>query len=93
MTQALPNPQRRVTLKLANGGNNGEAPAASPRVPAETLDLLLARARDQGIPLHQDAQIASLLAALRLRDDVPGTLYAAAASVLACVYEAAGEKL
>ena len=91
MTQALPNPQRRVTLKLTHGSGDDAAP--SPRVPAETLDLLLARARDQGIPLHQDAQIASLLAALRLRDDVPGTLYAAAASVLACVYEAAGEKL
>lgn len=91
MTQALPNPQRRVTLKLTHG--SGDAATTSPRVPAETLDLLLARARDQGIPLHQDAQIASLLAALRLRDDVPGTLYAAAASVLACVYEASGEKL
>jgi len=91
MTQALPNPQRRVTLKLTSG--SGDTAAPSPRVPAETLDLLLARARNQGIPLHPDAQIASLLAALRLRDDVPGTLYAAAASVLACVYEASGEKL
>ena len=60
MTQALPNPQRRVTLKLTNG--SGDTAAPSPRVPAETLDLLLARARDQGIPLHPDAQIASLLA-------------------------------
>ena len=91
MSQALPNPQRRVTLKLTSGG--GDAPANAPRVPAETLDLVLARARAQGIPLHPDPQIASLLAALRLRDDVPGTLYAAAASVLACVYEASGEKL
>lgn len=90
MTQSLPNPQRRVTLRLAAGGK--DAPPA-PRVPAETLDLLLARARDQGIPLHNDPQIAALLASLRLRDDVPGTLYAAAASVLACVYEASGEKL
>ncbi|OZB58045.1 MAG: flagellar biosynthesis protein [Lysobacterales bacterium 14-68-21] len=90
MTQSLPNPQRRVTLRLTAGGK--DAPPA-PRVPAETLDLLLARARDQGIPLHADPQIAALLASLRLRDDVPGTLYAAAASVLACVYEASGEKL
>ncbi|HET6431099.1 flagellar biosynthesis protein [Dyella sp.] len=91
MTQNLPSPQRRVTLKLTSG--SGDAPASSPRAPAEAVDLLFARARDQGIPLHPDTQIASLLAALRLRDDVPGTLYAAAASVLACVYEASGEKL
>ena len=91
MTQALPNPQRRVTLRLTSG--SGDTAPTAVRVPPETVDLLLARARDQGIPLHQDPQIASLLAALRLRDDVPGTLYAAAASVLACVYEASGETL
>ena len=90
MTQALPTPQRRVTLRLASGAGDSAQPV---RVAPETLELLLARARDQGIPLHDDPQIAGLLAALRLRDDVPGTLYAAAASVLACVYEASGEKL
>jgi len=89
MTASLPSPQRRVTLRLSH---NGKEAAPAPQVPVETLDLLLARARDQGIPLHADPQIASLLAALRLRDDVPGTLYAAAASVLACVYEASGEQ-
>ena len=90
MTLSLPNPQRRVTLRLSADGK--EAPP-SPRVPDDTRALVLARARDQGIPLHADPQIAALLASLRLRDDVPGTLYAAAASVLACVYEASGEKL
>ncbi|TAL75005.1 MAG: flagellar biosynthesis protein [Rhodanobacter sp.] len=33
--------------------------------------------------------LAALLAGLRLRDDVPVLLYAAAASVLAAVYDAA----
>ena len=80
---ALPSPQRRVSLRLAGA----DAPQAT--LPPEALDLLLARAQAQGIPLHSDPQIAGLLASLRLRDDVPSTLYAAAASVLACVYEAA----
>jgi flagellar biosynthesis protein len=60
-------------------------------MPAESLDILLARARALGLPLHHDPQIAALLAALRLRDDVPVQLYAAAASVLASVYDAAEE--
>jgi flagellar biosynthesis protein len=77
--------QRRVSLKLASGANELKA------MPAESLDSLLARAHTLGLPLHHDPQIAALLAALRLRDDVPALLYAAAASVLAAVYDAAEE--
>jgi flagellar biosynthesis protein len=44
-----------------------------------------------GLPVHHDPQIAALLAALRMRDDVPTLLYASAASVLAAVYDAAEE--
>lgn len=83
MTQALPPPHRKVTLRLASNG--GTPP---PSMPPEALDQLLARARALGIPLHHDAQVAALLAALRLRQDVPGELYAAAAAVLNCVYQA-----
>jgi flagellar biosynthesis protein len=90
MSNALPSPQRRVSLRLSHSGGDAPQPAT---LPPEALDLLLARARVLGIPLHPDPQIAGLLAALRLRDDVPSTLYAAAASVLACVYEAADGKI
>lgn len=81
---ALPPPaQRRVSLRLANGETQLKA------MPAEALEILLARARAAGIPLHHDPQIAALLVSLRLRDDVPVLLYAAAASVLSAVYDAA----
>jgi len=84
MTAALPPPQRRVTLRLATEA--APAPAAVP--PPESLDTLFARARAAGLPLHPDPQIAALLCALRLRGDVPPLLYAAAAAVLATLYEA-----
>ncbi|MGH8157219.1 MAG: flagellar biosynthesis protein [Rhodanobacter sp.] len=80
-----PTAQRKVSLKLASGANEIKA------MPAESLDSLLARAQALGLPLHHDPQIAALLAALRLRDDIPALLYAAAASVLATVYDAAEE--
>jgi flagellar biosynthesis protein len=83
MSAALPPPQRRVSLRLA-GPETRVAP-----LPPEALDLLLARARALGLPLHHDPQIAAVLAALRLREDVPVLLYAAAAAVLASVYDAA----
>ncbi|MEO8808967.1 MAG: flagellar biosynthesis protein [Rhodanobacter sp.] len=78
-------PPRRVSLRLAGGSEEAVS------MPAQSLDLLLARARDLGVPLHHDAQIAALLAALRLRDDIPVQLYASAASVLATIYDAAEE--
>jgi flagellar biosynthesis protein len=86
MSAPPPPPQRRISLRLAAG-----APESVPALPPEALDTLLARARALGLPLHHDAQVAGLLCALRLRDDVPATLYAAAAAVLAGVYDAATE--
>lgn len=87
MTTSLPPPQRRVTLRLTASSDDAPLPA----LPPEALETLLARASALGIPVHRDPQIGAVLAALRLRDDVPTLLYAAAASVLACVYDAAGE--
>lgn len=82
MNHPLPPTYRKVSLTLACGG------AEMKGMPAESLQALLARARALGIPLHHDPQVASLLAALRMRDDVPVQLYAAAASVLATIYDA-----
>lgn len=78
-------PAQRVSLRLSNGADEAKP------MPPESLELLLARARERGVPLHHDAQIAALLAALRLRDDIPVQLYASAASVLATIYDAAAE--
>jgi flagellar biosynthesis protein len=89
MNTPLPPPRRRVTLRLSGGPTDAPAPAP---LPPEALETLLARARALGIPLHHDPQMAALLASLRLRQDVPPTLYAAAASVLACVYDATEEQ-
>lgn len=86
MSTSLPPPQRRVTLRLSSG--QPDAPAA-PALPTESLETLLARARALGIPLHKDPQMAALLASLRLRKDVPPLLYAAAAAVMASIYDAA----
>lgn len=83
MNNLPPPAQRRVKLRLANGETQLNA------MPAEALETLLTRARTLGVPVHHDPQIAALLVALRMRDDVPVLLYAAAASVLAAVYDAA----
>jgi len=80
-------PMRRVSLRLSGPGS-----AETRALPSESLESLRARAQALGLPLHPDPQIAALLAGLRLRDDVPVLLYAAAASVLAALYDATEEQ-
>jgi flagellar biosynthesis protein len=79
----LPSPQRKVVLRLSGGDN-----PTSPPLNISNLDNLFKHAHALGLPLHSDPQIAALLASLRMNADVPPLLYAAAAAVLAGIYDA-----
>jgi len=48
--------------------------------------MILARAREAGVPVHQDPDLADALAQLALGDEVPEALWAAVAEVLAWAY-------
>ena len=85
---ALPAPQRKVVLRLPGGS---DANRASPGAPAHDVENLFRHAHALGLPLHHDPQIAALLVSLRMSADVPPLLYAAAAAVLASIYEASRE--
>lgn len=78
MTQALPSPRRNVTLRLASPSSQG----TNQRVDANGVKAMLERAQALGLAPQLDPQIATLLAAVRLRDDVPPELYAALAAVV-----------
>jgi flagellar biosynthesis protein len=79
----LSSPQRKVVLRLSGGDN---APPSS--LTSGDLDNLLKHAHALGLPLHSDPQIAGLLASLRMNANVPPLLYAAAAAMLAGIYDA-----
>jgi len=79
----LPSPQRKVVLRLSGGDNAQSAPLNT-----SNLDNLFKHAHALGLPLHNDPQVAALLASLRMNADVPPLLYAAAAAVLAGIYDA-----
>jgi flagellar biosynthesis protein len=83
-TPALPAPQRKVVLRLPGGGDS----QASSGLPMHEVENLFKHAHALGLPLHHDPQIAALLVSLRMSADVPPQLYAAAAAVLASIYEA-----
>lgn len=78
MNQSLPSPRRSVTLRLATPTSNGK----TQRVDADSVKTMLERAQALGLAPQLDPQIATLLAAVRLRDDVPPELYAALAAVV-----------
>ncbi|URL59190.1 flagellar biosynthesis protein [Luteibacter flocculans] len=78
MNPSLPSPRRSVTLRLASPSSNGN----SQRIDADGVKAMLERAQALGLAPQLDPQIAALLAAVRLRDDVPPELYAALAAVV-----------
>jgi flagellar biosynthesis protein len=79
----LPSPQRKVVLRLSGGDN-----ASSAQLNTVNIDNLLKHAHALGLPLHSDPQIAAVLASLRMNATVPPLLYAAAAAMLAGIYDA-----
>lgn len=85
-TPSLPSPQRKVVLRLPGGEG-----AAAPSQPSHDVENLFRHAHALGLPLHHDPQIAALLVSLRMSADVPAPLYAAAAAVLATIYDASRE--
>jgi flagellar biosynthesis protein len=78
MTHSLPSPRRSVTLRLASPTSSGQ----NQRIDADGVKSMLERAQALGLAPQLDPQIATLLAAVRLRDDVPPELYAALAAVV-----------
>ena len=82
MTTPLPTPQRKVVLRRS--GSEGSTPSS---LSAADVDNLFKHAHALGLPLHHDPQVAALLVSLRMNADVPPLLYAAAAAVLASIYD------
>jgi len=84
-TPLLPAPQRKVVLRLPGGADGSSGTA---HLNAAEVENLFKHAHALGLPLHHDAQVAALLVSLRMNADVPPLLYAAAAAVLASIYDA-----
>ena len=82
-------PERReVSAALRYTGSGAPKVIAAGR--GHVADSILARAREAGVPVHHDPQLADSLAALALGDDVPEELWTAVAQVLAWAYSLDG---
>lgn len=81
-------PPRSVTLRFRDHAAPAEGTLRADMDP-EAVERMLQEAERLGLPRHPDPATAALLAAVRLRPDVPAALYAALAAVLSRVYAAA----
>jgi len=58
----------------------------------EIAKQIIELAKEHGIPIHEDPELAVLLSQLELYDDIPESLYQVVAEVLAFAYIVSGKK-
>jgi len=77
-------PERDVTAALKYTGDGAPKIIAAGRghIAAEILE----RAREAGVPVHRDPQLASALSELALGQEIPEQMWTAVAQVLAWAY-------
>jgi flagellar biosynthesis protein len=81
----MPDERRRdVTAALRYTGTGAPEVFAAGR--GAIAHRILAHARDAGVPVHRDPELADSLAALAVGAEVPEAMWAAVAEVLAWAY-------
>ncbi|MEW8229522.1 MAG: EscU/YscU/HrcU family type III secretion system export apparatus switch protein [Candidatus Thiodiazotropha endolucinida] len=78
-----------LAIALIYDGEN--APRLTAKGRGELADRILALADEHAIPLHEDAELAALLAQIPLGDEIPESLYRAVAEVIAFAYLLSGK--
>jgi flagellar biosynthesis protein len=81
----MPDPaERDVTAALRSTGTGAPEVVAAGR--GALAQRILAHAREAGVPVHRDPELADALAALAVGDEVPEAMWKAVAEVLAWAY-------
>ena len=81
--------QLRKAVALYYDGRN--APQVSARGLGDEAELIMAIAREHGVPLCDNAALVDLLVTLELGDSIPESLYIAVAHIIAFAYELQGK--
>jgi len=81
--------QKRLAIALEYDGAN--APTVTAKGMGELADKIIALAKEQNIPLHEDKGLVEVLAEIKLGDEIPENLYRAVAEVIAFAYILTGK--
>jgi len=82
-------PKQPVTVALVYDGEN--APTITAKGSGHVAEEILKIARENDIPLHEDADLVQLLSRLELGDEIPRALYITVAQVIAFAYLISGK--
>jgi len=85
----MPEPNVTAALRYTGTGAPRVVAAGRGHIAAKILEA----ARDAGVPVHQDPELADALALLALGDEVPDELWAAVAEALAWAYSVSGRAI
>lgn len=79
-------------LAIALNYDGENAPRLTAKGRGELAQRILELAREHDVPLHEDAELAALLAQIPLGDEIPEPLYRAVAEVIAFAYLLSGKR-
>jgi flagellar biosynthesis protein len=80
---------KAVALKY--DGKKDKAPRVVARGRGAIAEKIMAVARENDVPLHEDKNLVQILEALELETEIPPELYRAVAEVLAFIYRLNGQ--
>jgi flagellar biosynthesis protein len=87
-------PRKAVALKYEPG--DGQAPVLVAKGTGQIADRILEKAKENGVPVQEDASLVEVLSKLDIDQEIPPELYTLVAEILSFVYQSdrrAGEYL
>lgn len=88
MSEAPKDGARRRATALAYDPLAGDAPRLVAKGEGAMAERIIAKAREHGLPVHEDPALVNFLMRVDLDEAIPPALYVAVANVLAMVWHA-----
>jgi flagellar biosynthesis protein len=77
----------KTAVALKYERHSDRAPQVTAKGKGPIAEKIIALAREAGVPIHEDRDLAAVLAALDIDMEIPPELYRAVAEVLAFLYQ------
>lgn len=84
--------QEKSDLAIALNYDGENAPRLTAKGQDELAKRIVELAQEHDVPLHQDPQLAAVLAQIPLGEEIPEALYRAVAEVIAFAYMVSGKR-
>ncbi|TET38466.1 MAG: hypothetical protein E3J72_02975 [Planctomycetota bacterium] len=84
--------ERQVAVALRYEPERDAAPRVVAKGKGIVAEAIMRIAREAGVPVHEDADLASVLSKLDLETEIPHELYQVIAEILAFVYRLNSER-